>query len=555
LPRIAVGSKAFPESWILGDAVAELVRASGSADAEHKKNLGGTEIAYQALVNGSIDVYPEYTGTIVEVILKTKGRPAASEVESRLRESGLGITRGLGFDDSYALATTRAAAVRDGLAKISDLAKHPGLRLGLTHEFLGRADGYSGLARRYRLAMTDVRGLQHELAYDAIVFKDTAATDIYTTDPQIEKLSLVLLRDDLEFFPRYDAVLLYRLDLESRAPEALRALRRLEGKIEQSIMTRANAAVALHKTSTEEAARTLLREATGDASSAPEATSEATARIGYNVLRHLELVGASLIFAIVLGVPTGILATSIAADRGDALTEAGVLQIPSLALLAFDPALRDRRASGADPIVSSSIASFRSFETRSPVSRRFRARSARPPMRSVCLPWQSLRSSPFRWHRPPSWRASRRARSSTSARQRSRRSSAPKGLEIRSCRASRYAIHGSSSKARSRPRCSHFSSKRASTCSSGWSCREAFGYRRGRHDRTRRSGFFRRRVLIVALYLCPHCGEEVDTDPDAGGGDEQEYIEDCPVCCRPNRIVAHFVALEDAYVVDAFAET
>jgi len=336
LPRVAVGSKAFPESWILGDAVTELVRASGSADAEHKKNLGGTEIAYQALVNGSIDVYPEYTGTIAEVILKTKGRPAASEVERRLRESGLGITRGLGFDDSYALAATRAAAGRDGLAKISDLAKHPGLRVGLTHEFLGRADGYPGLARRYGLAMTDVRGLQHELAYDAMATGQIDVTDIYTTDPQIEKLSLVLLRDDLEFFPRYDAVLLYRLDLESRAPEALRALRRLEGTIDQSIMTRANAAVALHRMSAEEAARTLLREATGDALSVPEATSEATVRIGHNVLRHLELVGASLLFAIVLGVPTGILATRSRLIAVVALTGAGVLQtIPSLALLAF----------------------------------------------------------------------------------------------------------------------------------------------------------------------------------------------------------------------------
>src|SRR5262249_22991581 len=191
-------------------------------------------------------------------------------------------TRGLGFDDSYALAATRTTAARDGLAKISDLAKHPGLRVGLTHEFLGRADGYPGLARRYGLAMTDVRGLQHELAYDAMATGQIDVTDIYTTDPQIERLSLVLLRDDLEFFPRYDAVLLYRLDLESRAPEALRALRRLEGTIDPSTMTRANAAVALHRMSAEEAARTLLREATGDALSVPEATSGATRRIAHN---------------------------------------------------------------------------------------------------------------------------------------------------------------------------------------------------------------------------------------------------------------------------------
>jgi hypothetical protein len=59
----------------------------------------------------------------------------------------------------------------------------------------------------------------------------------------------------------------------------------------------------------------------------------------------------------------------------------------------------------------------------------------------------------------------------------------------------------------------------------------------------------------MAFYTCPHCGEEVDTDPDGGGGDEQEYIEDCPVCCRPNRIVATFSADEDGFLVQAFAET
>ena len=103
--------------------------------------------------------------------------------------------------------------------------------------------------------MSDVRGIQHELAYEAMAGGQIDIMDIYTTDPQIEKLSLVLLDDDLAFFPRYDAVLLYRLDLEQRAPAALAELRRLEGKIDEKLMTRANAAVALEKASTERAAQ------------------------------------------------------------------------------------------------------------------------------------------------------------------------------------------------------------------------------------------------------------------------------------------------------------
>jgi osmoprotectant transport system permease protein len=335
LPKVAIGSKAFPESWILGDAVTELVRSSG-ADAEHRKNLGGTEIAYQALATGSIDAYPEYTGTISEVILKTERRLSDDEVQARLRERGLAMTAPLGFNDGYALAAARAAAQREALHKISDLGRHPDLRLGFTHEFLGRPDGYPGLSRRYGLAMRDVRGLQHELAYEALASGQIDVMDIYTTDPQIERLPLMLLEDDLGFFPRYDAVVLYRLDLESRAPGALVALRRLEGNVDQATMTRANAAVVLEKTTTEEAARSLVRAALGDGASAATVSPDSAARIGHQIVRHVELVGASLLFAIVLGVPLGILATRSRWVAVVTLTGAGLLQtVPSLALLAF----------------------------------------------------------------------------------------------------------------------------------------------------------------------------------------------------------------------------
>jgi len=336
VPKVTVGSKAFPESWILGDALAQLVNLSRSAVAEHKKNLGGTEIAYQALVGGDIDVYAEYTGTIAEVILKKKGQPPATELQRLLRNVGLGMSAPLGFNDSYALAESPGAARADHLEKISDLAAHPALRLGLTHEFLGRADGFPGLFRRYGLAMSDVRGIQHELAYEAMAGGQIDIMDIYTTDPQIEKLSLILLDDDLAFFPRYDAVLLYRLDLEERAPAALGALRRLEGKIDEKLMTRANAAVALEKASTERAAQALLRDAIDAVPSADAEPRGAVSRIGHNVLRHLELVGTSLMFAIVLGVPIGIVATRARWVAILALTVAGLLQtVPSLALLAF----------------------------------------------------------------------------------------------------------------------------------------------------------------------------------------------------------------------------
>jgi osmoprotectant transport system permease protein len=339
-PAVVIGSKGFPESWILGAALTALVLETGTASATHKKNLGGTEITYQALKAGSIDVYPEYTGTIGEVILKDGRAKSPAEMRAALAAAGLSMSEPLGFNDGYAIAVTEGTAARLGLATISDLKRHSDLRLGFTHEFLGRADGFPGLARHYGLGLRDVRGVQHELGYEAIARGQLDGMDIYTTDPQIEKMSLVLLRDDLAFFPRYDAVLLYRSDLAARAPAALSAMTRLIGRIDEKTMLRANAAVALQGISAEEGARKLLGEALADAGQpvAP-ATGDGqglVSRVFRNVARHLELVGISLFFAVLVGVPLGIWATRSRTVALFSLAGTGLLQtIPSLALLAF----------------------------------------------------------------------------------------------------------------------------------------------------------------------------------------------------------------------------
>jgi glycine betaine/choline ABC-type transport system substrate-binding protein len=148
---VTVGSKGFPESWILGASLTALAEEAGAINVTHRKNLGGTEITYQALKSGSIDVYPEYTGTITEVILKSTAARSYDDMRAALAESGLGMSDPLGFNDGYALAVSRDTAARLGLRNISDLKAHPELRLGFTHEFLGRADGFPGLAQRYGL--------------------------------------------------------------------------------------------------------------------------------------------------------------------------------------------------------------------------------------------------------------------------------------------------------------------------------------------------------------------------------------------------------------------
>ncbi|HVY45188.1 MAG TPA: glycine betaine ABC transporter substrate-binding protein, partial [Minicystis sp.] len=133
--RVAVGSKRFTESYILGEIVAELARRGGDARVEHEQGLGGTAVVFRALEEGSIDVYPEYTGTIVEAILHGQAKGLA-DIRAALAGEGIAVSDPLGFENTYALAASAAAAARTHVATISDLARHPELRIGVSHEFL-----------------------------------------------------------------------------------------------------------------------------------------------------------------------------------------------------------------------------------------------------------------------------------------------------------------------------------------------------------------------------------------------------------------------------------
>jgi osmoprotectant transport system permease protein len=306
----------------------------------HRHNLGGTEIVFQALKSGGVDVYAEYTGTSQEVILKERRRLSLPEMRVALAREGLAISDPIGFNDGYALAVTREVQQRYGLRTISDLAGLPDLRLGLTHEFMGRADGWPGLARHYGLAMKNVRGIQHELAYGALAQGAIDATDIYTTDAQIERMQLVVLDDDRDFFPRYDAVWLYRLDLEHE-PRARAAMRRLVGAIDEARMIRANARVVLAGETFQQSAAALVAEIatardSGRAASPGQAPGRSVlAAVASNTAQHLQLVAISLLLAIVIGVPLGVLASEAPGLAAVILTVSGLLQtVPSLALLA-----------------------------------------------------------------------------------------------------------------------------------------------------------------------------------------------------------------------------
>lgn len=339
--KIRIGSKAFPESWVLGEACCQLARASG-AEVEYRKSLGATEIIYQALKQGSIDVYPEYTGTIRQVFLKQLPDATDGDALEVLAADRLGMSYSLGFTDSYALAVP--ARVK-GPESLSDLLKFPELRYVMNQEFVGRQDGWLGLSEKYNLKPKHFSEMQHELCYTAIASGQADVMNVYTTDAQIEKLGLRLLRDDRNYFPRYDCVWLYRADLPQRCPKAWSALQQLVGRVSEEKMRQANARMVIGKEDPAQAAGWLLKQClprrdggVGD-SDPPMAQKKSRFNaelLWKQTLRHLQLVTASLTLAVCIGIPLGILASRSAGTARITLSLVGLLQtIPSLALLAF----------------------------------------------------------------------------------------------------------------------------------------------------------------------------------------------------------------------------
>lgn len=324
---VVVGSKAFTEGVVLGEIVTATLSAA-SIPASHRRQLGGTRVLWEALRSGEIDLYVEYTGTLSEEILG--GIPADDLTGLRRAVAAEGVALGepLGFANRYGLGLLESTASRLGLRSISDLSSAGPLRYGLSNEFLDRADGWPGLAAAYGLS-SQVRGLQHDLAYRALAAGEVDLVDVYTTDAEIPRYGVRVLADDRGYFPDYRALVAYRADLESRHPAALAALTSLEGRIDVDEMAAMNAAVKIDgRSETEVAARFLGLTATPD-SSLGEALLART-------VEHLSLVVVSLAAAILLAVPLGVVASRRPRLGRVVLAVAGVLQtIPSLALLVF----------------------------------------------------------------------------------------------------------------------------------------------------------------------------------------------------------------------------
>jgi osmoprotectant transport system permease protein len=348
---LVVGSKRFTESYILSEIFSQTLINSGTNEVIQKSGLGNTGILLSALKTGEIDLYPEYTGTILREILKSNQVLSLNEINNQLKPMGLRAGIFLGFSNSYALAMKEDLANKLGIRTISDLKLHPELIMGLSHEFLARDDGWRGLSDYYQLTSLRPRGLDHGIAYDAIAKDQINVIDAYTTDSKIIQYGLKLLIDDKNFFPSYDALILYKTNVPEKFPRSWQALSQLENQITQKSMLELNALAELRGLSFKEVASYFLKQGKEDMGLSIHKDSKSeqpalsliklyTDTFQNNFLQllmqHLYLVLISLALAILVGVPLGVLCFYKPNVGQIILLAVSAIQtIPSLALLAF----------------------------------------------------------------------------------------------------------------------------------------------------------------------------------------------------------------------------
>ncbi|HEX3867892.1 MAG TPA: glycine betaine ABC transporter substrate-binding protein [Gemmatimonadaceae bacterium] len=355
---VVVASKPFGESYLLAEMFAQLLEARGLR-VDRRPGLGATEIAFRALRSGAIDVYPEYTGTGLLAILHEQPSGGAAAVYQRvsrefLARYGVRWLAPLGFENTYAIAVRRATADSLHLRTLTDLARESGpLRAGLTPDFLGRADGLPGLEQAYGMRFRSVQALGPAVKYQALAAKQVDVIDGYSTDGLIARYDLVVLEDDRHFFPPYEASAVVSGRFAAESPQAIDALDALSGRLDETRMRMLNrrmevdgvtAAVAAH-----EGLVALGLAAADSPAVARQHQPRAPSRESFTsfiidqrltlarlTARHVELVAISLLIAIIIAVPLGVLLERAGGRAEGVIRGVGVLQtLPGIALLAF----------------------------------------------------------------------------------------------------------------------------------------------------------------------------------------------------------------------------
>ena len=244
---LVIGSKNFSEQIVLAEIMAQQIERRTNVTVERRLNLGGTIVCHRALVAGQIDLYPEYTGTSFVVILREKVISEPRVVYERVKAEyderfQVAVGQPFGFENTYALLIRGEDAKRLGATTLSDIVPHSASwQAGVGHEFIERADGYSGLVETNGLRFdTPPLAMDLNLVYRAIAEGKVDLIVGNSTDARIVSLDLVQLTDDRGYFPPYEAVPMVRKETLARYPEIAPALAELAGTITTDEMRRMN---------------------------------------------------------------------------------------------------------------------------------------------------------------------------------------------------------------------------------------------------------------------------------------------------------------------------
>ncbi|MBF0245495.1 MAG: glycine/betaine ABC transporter substrate-binding protein [Planctomycetes bacterium] len=263
-PVLRMGCKNFSEQLLLGEIMARMVEQHSDMIVERVFNLGGTSICHKAMLAGEIDLYAEYSGTALAVVLKAESGGTPNEIWKTVTEVyrndfDLEWLSPLGFNNTYTLTVRNDDADDKGWSSLSNLAASASsLKAGFTSEFLERKDGYPGLRNRYDLEFGEVVDLDPSLMYEACRDGQVDVICAFATDGRIEAYNLKTLKDDRAFFPPYHAAPVIRSQTLEEHPELRRIFGLLAGRLDDDTMRGLNREVSLEKRAISEVAQSFI---------------------------------------------------------------------------------------------------------------------------------------------------------------------------------------------------------------------------------------------------------------------------------------------------------
>ena len=265
--KIVLASKPMTEQFIIAEMIIELIKQETDITVEYIEGVGGgTSNIHPGMISGEIDIYPEYTGTGWMEVLKNDLINDPNELYEQVKDAykeefNIYWSELYGFNDTYGIAIKKELSETMGITTYSDLAKiSDQLKFGAEHDFYERSDGMPGLKDVYGFEFEEEVGMDIGLKYEAIDSGSVDIINIFSTDGKLEEYNLVVLEDDLMYFPSYYAATLIRMEILELYPELEEVLSKLDNLITNEEMTYMNYLVEIENQEPKDVAIDFLQE-------------------------------------------------------------------------------------------------------------------------------------------------------------------------------------------------------------------------------------------------------------------------------------------------------